>query len=50
MKTIDIQIVFAPSFPLHTEHSDAKLWHIGCSPRGFIGYRQTEFWTSFTSL
>jgi hypothetical protein len=31
-----------PFFPSDSEHSDAQLCYIGCSPKNFIGYRETE--------
>jgi hypothetical protein len=34
-KHINIKLSY-PLFPLHSEHSDAQLWYIPCSPTAFI--------------
>jgi len=31
-KIFDILISFAPSIPIHSEHSAAHFWYNGCSP------------------
>ena len=36
MKTSDMLNVFEQSFPMHTEHSDAQLCYIGCSPTALL--------------
>jgi len=38
------------SSPSRSEHSDTQLWYTGCPPTAFIGWRQTEICSSFTSL
>ena len=49
MKTGNIKIIFAPSFPSHSEHSDAQLCYIDCSATAFIGWIKAEYLTSFSS-
>jgi len=32
----DMSVVFPPSLPSHSEHSDAQLWYICCFPTGLL--------------
>ena len=36
MKTSDMLTVFEGSFPMQSEHSDAQLRYIGCSPTALL--------------